>query len=226
MGNKSGMRNQVGPVFPRMGPTPGSVSAPGPAPVVIPQSEEMKPGIKPLSGGILDAPRARVIKGYFTSLAPDMVIYQDRTLEVTYNAIFNQRIQIFSYNVPANRTLVIDNVYFFATSLFGNGLIPGGLIEGSVQCFFDIGQAVPVNIGTDRVQLGVDQAVRAYFPFLNDRVGARETTFGMYVKSGRQVGAYYTNLAFPFVPVATIGVRFEGWVLDSNIFEEILAQQR
>jgi hypothetical protein len=187
---------------------------------------ELRPGIRPISGGLLDAQRTRVIKGYFTALSPEMVIYQDQTREIDYTATLNQRFQVFSYNVPANRTLVIDNVYFFATSQFGNGLIPAGLIEGSVQCFFDIGQAVPVDIGSDRVQLGVDQAVRAYFPFLNDRVGARESTFGMYVKSGRQVGAYYINLGFPFVPVATIGARFEGWILDSNIFEEILAQQR
>lgn len=226
MGNNSGMKPPVGPVFPRLGPTPGSVAAPGPAPVVLPQTSDLQPGIKPLSGGLLDAQRTRVIKGYFTALSPDMVIFQDQTREIDYDATLNQRIQIFSYNVPSNRTLVIDNVYFFANSLFGNGLVPGGLVEGALQCFFDIGQAVPVDIGTDRVQLNVDPAVRAYFPFLNDRVGARESTFGMYVKSGRQVGAYYTNLAFPFVPLATVGVRFEGWILDSNIFEEILGQQR
>ena len=226
MGNNSGMKPPIGPAFPRLGPTPGSVSAPAPAPVVLPQTSELESGIKPLSGGVLDARRIRLVKGYFTTLSPDMVIFQDQTREVTYSATLNQRFQIFAYNVPQNRTLVIDNVYFFATSLFGTGLVPGGLVEGSLQCFFDIGQAVPVEVGTDRVQIGVDPAVRAYFPFLNDRVGARESTFGMYVKSGRQVGAYYNNLAFPFVPLATIGVRFEGWVLDSNIFEEILGQQR
>jgi hypothetical protein len=226
MGNNSGMKPPIGPVFARLGPTAGSIAAPGPAPATLPRSEELSPGIKPLSGGALDARRIRTIKGYFTSLAPEMVIFEDQTREVSYDATLNQRLQVFTYNVPQNRTLVIDNVYFFATSLFGGGFVPPGLVEGSVQCFFDIGQAVPVDIGTDRVQLGVDQAVRAYFPFLNERVGARESTFGMYVKSGRQVGAYYTNLAFPFVPLATIGVRFEGWFLDSNIFEEILAQQR
>jgi hypothetical protein len=226
MGNNSGRKPPVGPVFTKLGPTSGSLAAPAPSPVVLPNTEELRPGIKPLSGGLLDAQRIRLIKGYFTSLSPDMVIFEDQTREVDYNATPNRRFQIFTYAVPQNRTLVIDNVYFFATSLFGGGLIPGGLIEGSLQCFFDIGQAVPVNVGSDRVQLGVDQAIRAYFPFLNDRVGTRESTFGMYVKSGREVGAYYINVGFPFVPVATVGARFEGWFLDSNIFEEILGQQR
>jgi hypothetical protein len=225
VGNNSGKKFPVGPVFAKPGSAPGAVVS-GPSQSVLPQGEDLNPGIKPLSGGVLDARRVRAVKGYFSTLAPDTVIYNDQTREIDYNAALNRRIQIFGYNVPQNRTLVIDNVYFFANSLFGNGLVPAGLVEGSVQCFFDIGQAVPVDVGSDRVQLGVPQAVRAYFPFLNDRVGARESTFGMYVKSGRQIGAYYLNLGFPFVPLATIGVRFEGWVLDSNIFEEIMAQQR
>lgn len=223
MGNNTG-KPPIGPVFQKMGPTSG-LNAP-PAPVTLTSIDKSIMDVKPLSGGLIDAQRARVIKGYFTNLAPEMVIYEDRTMEIAYNATLNQRFQIYNYNVPQSRTLVIDNFYFFATSQFGNGLIPAGFIEGSVQCFFDVGQAVPVQVGSERVQLGVPADMRAYFPFLNDRVGARETTFAMYVKSGRQVGAYYMNLAFPFIPVATIGIRFEGWVMDSNIFEEIMQQQR
>jgi hypothetical protein len=154
------------------------------------------------------------------------VVYEDVTREVDYANALNTRFQLVSYDVPENRTLVIDNVYFFATSRFGGGLVPAGLIEGSVQCFFDVGQSVPIEVQSDRVQLGVDQVNRAYFPFLNDRVGARESNFSFYVKSGRTVGAYYINRWFPFIPVNTVGVRFEGWVLASNIFEEIINQQR
>ena len=223
MGNPRDFKRNIGPLFQKASyaASPSSSAAES-----IPQVTAKDFSIQPLSGGTLDANRMRLIKGYFTSLPAEMVIYQDVTREIDYNNALDTRFQIVNYNVPENRTLIIDNVYFFATSRFGGGLIPAGLIEGSVQCFFDIGQSVPVEIQTDRVQIGVDQVNRAYFPFLNDRVGARESNFSFYAKSGREVGAYYINRWFPFIPVNTVGVRFEGWVLASNIFEEIMAQQR
>lgn len=223
MGNPKDFKRNVGPLFQKASYTVNPSSS-----VIenVPQITKQDFGITPLSGGALDANRMRLVKGYFTALPAESVVYQDVTREIEYSNALNTRFQIVSYNVPENRTLVIDNIYFFATSRFGGGLIPAGLIEGSVQCFFDIGQSVPVEIQSDRVQVGVDQVNRAYFPFLNDRVGARESNFSFYVKSGREVGAYYINRWFPFSPVDTVGVRFEGWVLASNIFEEIMGQQR
>lgn len=223
MGNGKDFKKNIGPLFQKAGyeTAPSSSVA-----IAAPQLLRDGSGIKPLSGGVIDADRVRLIKGYFTSLPAETVIYEDVTREINYTNTLNTRFQIINYNVPENRTLVIDNIYFFATSRFGGGLIPAGLIEGSVQCFFDIGQSVPVEVQADRIQLGVDPVYRAYFPFLNDRVGARESNFSFYVKSGRDVGAYYINRWFPFIPVNTIGVRFEGWVLASNIFEEIINQQR
>jgi len=223
MGNPKDFKSNIGPLFQRASYVTNpsqSVSA------NVPQITAEDFSIQPISGGKLDADRMRLIKGYFTTLPAETVVYQDVTREIDYTNTLDTRFQIVNYNVPENRTLIIDNVYFFATSRFGGGLIPAGLIEGSVQCFFDIGQSVPVEIQTDRVQIGVDQVNRAYFPFLNDRVGARESNFSFYAKSGREVGAYYINRWFPFIPVNTVGVRFEGWVLASNIFEEIMAQQR
>ena len=225
MGNTKSFKQGIGPLFQKAAydTTPSTTQNLSPA---LPQALQNDSGIKPISGGMLDADRVRLIKGYFTTLPAETVIYEDVTREINYTNTLDTRFQIINYNVPENRTLVVDNIYFFATSRFGGGLIPAGLIEGSVQCFFDIGQSVPVEVQTDRVQLGVDQVYRAYFPFLNDRVGARQSNFSFYVKSGRQVGAYYINRWFPFIPVNTIGVRFEGWVLASNIFEEIIGQQR
>jgi hypothetical protein len=223
MGNSKDFKKNIGPLFQKVGyetsPSSGPITS-------TPPITQQELGIKPLSGGVLDATRVRLIKGYFSTLPAETIIYEDITREVDYTGTLNTRFQVINYNVPENRTLVVDNVYFFATSRFGGGLIPAGLIEGSVQCFFDIGQSVPVEIQSDRVQLGVDPVYRAYFPFLNDRVGSRESNFSFYVKSGRELGAYYINRWFPFIPVNTIGVRFEGWVLASNIFEEIVNQQR
>lgn len=224
MGSGSKFKQKIGPMFQKPGPEPGPIT-----PSLldeVPQITAEDFGIKPISGGVIDAQRARVVKGYFTQLPDELIIYEDITREVVYTNTLGARLQIFTFNVPENRTLVIDNVYFFATPVFGLGLIPSGVIEGSVQCFFDIGKVVPVDISTIRIQPFVPVDTRAYFPFLNDRVGAREVNFSFYVKSGREVGAYYINRGFPSLPINTIGVRFEGWIVDSNIFEEILDQQR
>lgn len=222
---RKNFKGDIGPTFRKSSPDMGAIS-----PTLldnVPQITKKDFSIQPISGGVIDAERARVVKGYFTGLPDEVVVYEDITREVTYNNPLNTRYQIANYVVPENRTLIIDNVYFFATPIFGGfGLIPPGVIEGSVQCFFEIGNIVPVDISTVRVQAGLAADSRAYFPFLNDRVGAREAMFSIYVKSGREVVAYYMNRAIPAIPVSSIGVRFVGWIVDSNIFEEILDQQR
>jgi hypothetical protein len=122
----------------------------------------------------------------------------------------------------------VDNVLFYATPLFGSGLVPAGIIEPYVQCYFEVGNVVPVGIETERAIAGAATIeTRAYFPFLNDRVGAREVTFSLIAKSGRELSAYYINRGgISPIPLNTIGVRVEGWLADSNIIEEILEQQR
>ena len=153
------------------------------------------------------------------------VEHVDRAV-VTFNTALNQNFTILTHTIPDNRTFLVDNVVFFAKPLFGAGLIASGVIEGAVQCFFEIGDVVPVEIRTIRVQTGLPVENRAYFPFLNDRVGAREVTFSLDAKSGRELQAYYINRAVSPVPVGTVGARIEGWLIDSNIYEEILEQQR
>lgn len=182
---------------------------------------------KPIRGGTQDAKRVRLVKDFFAELPDDVVIYQDFTEQVEYNIALNQRFQIFSHTIPANRTFFVDDVEFFATHAFGGGLVAAGIIEGLVQCYFEIGRVVPVEIRTTRVQPGLSLEDRAYFPFLNDRVGAREVTFSLIAKSGRELNAYYINRSTGSpIPLGGIGIRVQGWLADSNIIEEILEQQR
>lgn len=183
---------------------------------------------KPISGSKADAKRTRIVKDFFARLPESIVIFQDVTGEVEHNPLRQEvRYNIFSYTIPENRTFFVDNVLFFATPSFGSGLVPAGTIEPYVQCYFEIGKVVPVGIETNRVLTGVSPNSRAYFPFLNDRVGAREVTFSLIAKSGRELSAYYINRGgVSPVPLRTIGIRVEGWLADSNIIEEILEQQR
>lgn len=181
---------------------------------------------QPMSGSKRDADRVRNIRDYYSELPDGLTIYQEIVEEVSYSFRQNEQIPIFSQNIPSDRTFVVDNVYFFATPLIGSGLIPPGTIEGAVQAFFQIGNVVPAEISSTRLQPGGVAENRAYFPFLNDRIGAREVNFSMYAKRGRDLKAFYVNRVATPVPLRTIGVRIEGWMIDSNAFEEILEQQR
>ena len=181
---------------------------------------------KPLAGGRLDADRVRLVRNFYSELPDNLSIYQEIVEEVTYDFSLNERFIIISQTIPDDRTFVVDNVYFFARALFGTGLVPAGDIEGAVQPYFQIGNSIPVEISTTRVQPGLPIENRAYFPFLNDRIGAREANFSIFAKRGRNLTAYYINRAFTTIPLSTIGIRIEGWMVDANAVEEILGQQR
>jgi len=181
---------------------------------------------KRMSGGKGDADRVRLIRGFYSELPEGLFIYQELVEEVNYQFTLDQKFSILDQSVPDDRTFVVDNVAFFATPLFGTGLVAAGIIEGAVQPFFQIGNTVPVEISSTRLQPGGNVENRAYFPFLNDRVGSREVNFSLYAKRGRSLKAFYINRSFTPVPLRTIGVRIEGWMIDSNALEELLEQQR
>jgi len=180
---------------------------------------------KPIRGNKKDAKRVRLVKDFYSDLPDELVIDQEYVSEVEHDLTLDRRFPILTQTIPDNRTLIIDNVLFFAKEAFGTGLIPTGVIEGAVQCFFEVGEVVPVEIRSQRVQAGLPAENRAYFPFMNDRVGPRESTFSLYAKSGRELTAYYINRVVSPVPIRTIGVRVEGYLVDSNVIEEILEQQ-
>jgi hypothetical protein len=186
--------------------------------------EMLKP--KPMSGGKADADRVRLIRNFYSKLPENLIIYQELVEEVAYDNSLNQKRTILNRQVPDDRTFVVDNVEFFATPLFGSGLVPPGVVEGAVQASFQIGNVIPVEISTTRLQPGGVAENRAYFPFFNDRVGAREVNFSLFAKRGQSLKAFYINRVITPVPLRTIGVRIEGWMVDSNAIEELLEQQR
>jgi len=181
---------------------------------------------KSMSGGVEDTDRVRLIRNFYSALPDDIFTYQEVVKEVEYSFMTNQRYNIMSKQVPDDRTFVIDDVYFFATPIIGTGLVPAGSVEGAVQAFFEIGGIDPVETDVTRRQPTSIAENRAYFPFFNDRIGARQVTFSLYAKRGRVFSAYYVNRTVPPIPLRTIGVRIEGWMVDSNALEEILEQQR
>lgn len=201
--------------------------------VISPKAKEDVVGItpemvksRPMSGGEADAKRVRIIRDFYSDLPDEIFTYQEVTKEVPYSFTLGRRVNIMEKQVPDDRTFVIDDVYFFATPLVGSGLVPAGSVEGSVQAFFEIGAIVPVEIDSTRLQPASLVENRAYFPFFNDRVGAREVTFSLYAKRGRIISAYYINRFPTPIPLRTVGIRIEGWLVDSNALEEILEQQR
>jgi len=201
--------------------------------IISPKSKQPIHGLDPemlrpkaMRGGVKDADRVRIVRDFFSELPEGILIYQELVEEVPYNFKLNERMNILTKNIPDDRTFVVDNVEFFATPLFGTGLLAAGEVEGAVQAYFQIGSVVPVEISSTRVQPGLPVENRAYFPFFNDRVGAREANFSLFAKRGRELIAYYINRVFTPVPLRSVGVRIEGWMIDANALEELLEQQR
>jgi len=178
-----------------------------------------------LSGSKSDSDRTRNVKSFYEALPDRRPIYADITKETEYVIPFvtpSRVVNIGRYSVPDNRTLIIDDVVFFATPEFGLGLVAPGDIEGYVQFVFKIGGNVPVQVINGRLPAGNDQAG---FPFLNDRIGAKEVTFSLYANTGQDIELSYINRAAPPVPLATVGARVRGWLIDTIMFEEIRQQQ-
>jgi len=166
-----------------------------------------------------------IARGFYSILSnPDAVRYFDALTQSAFRTDENVKTTLFSYTIPASRILMIDNVYFYATSGIDGSIIDSGLVEGYVEPYFTIGDAIPAEILTLRDSI-TDQR-RAYFPFLNERIGSQETTFNLFAKSGQELKAYYINTNPSPVAIAEIGIRVQGWLADDIILQEILEQQR
>jgi hypothetical protein len=197
--------------------------------VLEPSSDFLDPKelrARPLSGGPLDADRTRIVKGFYQALPDKRVLYLDVMKEVSYDATLNRRLNIFKIPVPSARIYVIDRVEFYAWPVGGGAPLGPGIIEGAVQFGFLVGKTAPVDITTQRIQAGLQPNDGAYFPFLNDRVGATQVTFSLSATTGQPLEAYYLNRVASPVALRTVGARMRGWMGDVSILEEILEQQR
>jgi len=167
----------------------------------------------------------RVVQGFYLSLSnPDAIRYFDALTQAAFDTTENIKISLFSYQVPPSRILMIDNVYFFATSAIDGSMIDSGIIEGYVEPYFTVGDAIPVEINT--LRSSITNQRRAYFPFLNQRVGSQQTTFNLFAKSGQELKAYYINTNPTPIAVSEIGIHVQGWLANDIILQEILEQQR
>jgi hypothetical protein len=199
-----------------------SVAALQPHPETL-DIEQMRP--RALSGGVKDSDRARIVKGFYDRLPDLRVIYLDVTKEVIWIPTRNQPIQILKYEVPDSRVAIIDRIEFIATPLVGPGAIPQWTIEGPVQFFFTIGKTVPVQVTTVRND-GLNEYTGAYFPTVNERVGATEVNFSLIAKTGQVLEGYYINRAASPVLIGSVICRIRGWIGAVSIIEEIMEQQR
>lgn len=181
---------------------------------------------EPISGGVDDSRRTRIVKAFYERLPDERVIYLDITNESPYAPTLNQKQVIYNGIVPSARTFVLDSVKFFARTAVGGALIPAGVVEGALQCYFTIGGVGQAHVTTRRFQPGLSATEKAYFPFLNERVGAEQAFFAWYAKTGQDLEAFYLNQVPPPVAIGSVGVRVRGFETDTTIFEEILEQQR
>ena len=198
-------------------------------------TEEMKGS--PLSGGPRDAQRVRLIKDFYSKLPDQRVIYLDFTDEIRYplNPVPGTEYVITDFEVPASRSWIIDDVRFFGIYTEDAGppikyaLIPSGWIESFEHFFFTIDNVVPLHLQTKRVNPTIPPPVsqEAYFPFLNETIGALEANFSLFVQPGQRIKGHFLNAAInPLTTLHSVGVRIRGWEADVSILDEILEQQR
>jgi hypothetical protein len=115
---------------------------------------------------------------------------------------------------------------FFARPAVGLGLIPPGIVEGSLECYLTIGGTVPLIMETTRLQPGLRRRTRGFFPFLNSNIGPMSFRFALKATTGQEIRTFYQNLIAPPIGIAYVGSRIRGWVGDVSIVKEILEQQR
>lgn len=154
--------------------------------------------------------------GFYAPLAPRDKVFIDFTDEWDFVLATLQSgvVTILERTVPDGMAWYIDNLYFFCRAvggLAGNVLLgPSALYTTmALRCFVSSSQlkysAFPANAADN---------LTTTFPFLNDRVGAREAKFGIVLMEGetiRAVAELRDPLIPPPQPVVSLGFRFMGF---------------
>jgi hypothetical protein len=109
-------------------------------------------------------------------------------------------------------------------------LVPPGILEPTTHFFFTVDNVVPFHLETRRQIPNLPTAPQpeSYFPFVGDRVGAKEVTFSVFVKADQTLRCFYEIVRLPqnINPLVSYGARIRGWEADQTILQEILEQQR
>jgi hypothetical protein len=194
------------------------------------------PSNKPAPAAEQRDPRERVVqltKGFFASMPSRATSYVDLTTEAlyAYNADHAIRTLVLSRTVPQSRIWLIDNFYFYArkTEPF-NRLAPAGDIENEVAMVVEVGGSMPVQYEYTLSDIFGVQYMSSQMPFLLDRLGPRETSFGIWLLENETISAYYKRSASaifgpPAAPIAVIGFRFQAYQTDKSVMEQILEEQ-
>jgi hypothetical protein len=188
---------------------------------------------RPVSGGVSDSRRNRLVKDFYGRLPDPRIIYLDITEERIPIATLNIKNPLLERTVPESRVWIIDRIEFFAMYRAGlpsdYQLVDPGILEPTTHFFFTVDHVVPFHLETRRQipNLGVAAQPESYFPCLGDRVGATEVTFSVFVKADQTIRCYYENVrASNITPLVSMGTRIRGWEADQTILQEILEQQR
>jgi hypothetical protein len=189
---------------------------------------------RPVSGGVADARRSRLVKEFYARLPDPRVVYLDITEERLLDVTLNRQQPLIERTVPESRVWIIDSIEFF--SLYRADLpseyrlVPPGWLEPFIHCYFTIDNVVPLHLETRRQVPNLPTAPQpeSYFPFLYERVGATEVTFSIFATADQEIRCYYEVIRTPLpVPaLLSMGARIRGWESDVTIFREILEQQR
>ena len=175
----------------------------------------------------------RLSRAFYATMPPRDAIFVDTTEEVLfdYAAALNSSQQIVTATVPAGQVWLIDHLYFFARGAAPfYRLVDPGDVERNLGLFVDIVGSNNLVLRFDRDFLaGTATQSESRFPFLNDRVGTRQTSFGIWLLEGESISASYQMMwnaaPAPAVPVSAVGFRFTAYQGDlSRVLEIIMGQ--
>jgi hypothetical protein len=167
-------------------------------------------------------------KGLWSDVPSLRTINVDHTDEAVFQYFPDAPpVQVLAYTVPAGQAMMIDNFYFYARLPYPYlELIPAGLIERYIAFEMTIE-------GTDNIERSFLAATAAqskgFFPFVNDRFGPREVTYGTWIFEGQTVRATYSifpGALPPPVPILYVGFRLQGVKTERIVAEEMLRSQK
>lgn len=175
----------------------------------------------------------RITQGFWAEAPAFRIQYLDLTQQVAFN--FQQAltgpVAILTATVPPGRIWLIDDFYFFAKrpDPFPR-LIPPGEMED--QLLLEVRFEGSNNIEYSFTFVDPTNVARAFptMPFVNDRLGAREQRFGLWLVEGETVRATYRMppgaVVPPATPIQDLGFRMMATQTERAYAESVMEEQR
>lgn len=228
----------------------------------VPGSPIGRPAGPPVSGQPKGAPKkgrstpVRIMQGFFAGLPPPGVMFFDRTferpfpkpLQILQDSSWQAGYDIWSYDLPAQRTLIIRDLSWtaFRNDNIGVGtstpVAPGALAE-SLGFQFLIGDRWTLDIKNNNQGAG-SPIVQQGLQFLgNGGVSVRETSvngrtdptgapfsgrygtassFAMYAQGGQKLTSRFYAFRQPPVEVTKVQFNLNGWLVPKALWTNML----